>query len=153
MRDFCKFPVSFWASSLAKVIRKIGPNNLLIATYLQSNTHSNMIGVYHLPLEYIAIDTGIPLTEIHNVINTLQEVNFCHYDVEHEYVWVLDFAAKQTGENLCKSDKRVVAIHKLFANLPQLCFIDAFYKKYQDHYHLRDPYSEIDHGYIAASSA
>lgn len=106
-----------------------------------------MIGVYHLPLEYIAVDTGLFLNDVTDIIAKLQEVNFCQYDAEHEYVWIIDFAAKQTGLNLRSSDKRVIAVHKLLNNLPQLHFIKDFFEKYQSDYHLLTLSHEIErHG-------
>lgn len=143
MRAFAKFPVRFWARKSTKEIKQMGSDKLLISIYLQTNTHSNMIGLYHLPLEYISIDTGLAEDQVHEVMESLKSINYCQYDDMNEYVWIVDFAADQTGLRLKEGDKRVRAIHKLLADMPELSFKDAFYEKYAMHYHLPNEDGEI----------
>ncbi len=144
VRAFAKFPVSFWARSTTKTIRDTDTRALLIAIYLQTNTHSNMIGVYHLPLPYITVDTGIGYDDILEIMDKLIDLDFCEYDDGHEYVWIKKFAEDQTGLNLKDGDKRVKAIYKLLGNMPELNFKDKFYERYESHYHLGNKVQEVD---------
>jgi len=61
MRQFAKVSPQFWTDSMGQTIRQQGIQSQLIALYLMTNTHANMIGVYYYPIAYIAHDTGCPI--------------------------------------------------------------------------------------------
>lgn len=136
MRAFAKFPVKFWARKSTKEIRNTDPNMLLVAMYLLTNMHSNMIGLYHLPLPYIVHDTGLDELAVIEIMHKLRQIDFCDYDEHHEYVWIKEFAEDQTGLNLKPGDKRVRAIYKLLEDIPPVQCLQEFYDRYQKHYHL-----------------
>jgi len=137
MREFCKFSPEFWSGALAEKLKKIGRDALLLATYLQTNRHSNMIGVYYLPIAYMSYDTGIPLEHLESLLDDLGELNFCHYDKNHSFVWVVELGFIQTGGALKGLDKRVIQLQKQFEALPMVSFLPYFYEKYGELYHLK----------------
>lgn len=116
---------------------------LLVAMYLLTNTHSNMIGLYYLPLPYIVNDIGLDYETILELMVQLKKLDFCDYDDDHEYVWIKSFAEDQTGLNLKEDDKRVKAIDTLLNDIPDLYFMEDFYTRYGEHYHLIDYSVEI----------
>lgn len=61
MRDFTKLSPKFWISKSQKKIRDAGPEAMIVALYLLSSPHSNMLGFYYLPLPLIAYETGLGL--------------------------------------------------------------------------------------------
>jgi hypothetical protein len=60
MRDFGKVNPQFWIGSTGKRLRG-NPEAQLVALYLMTCPHANMIGVFHCPILYISHETGLPL--------------------------------------------------------------------------------------------
>lgn len=143
MRDFCKFSPDFWSGMQAEQLKQLGRDALLLATYLQTNRHSNMLGVYYLPVAYMSHDTGIPLEIINPLLQSLSDINFCHYDTQHAYVWVVELGFVQTGGPLKELDKRVVQLRKQYQALPRVIYLPSFYEKYQSAYHLMPSPDEL----------
>lgn len=143
MREFCKFSPEFWGGHMHEKIKKLGKDALLLAVYLKTNRHTNMLGVYYLPLAYASHDTGIAIEEIQQLLEELSGINFCHYDPLHGIVWVVDLGFIQTGGPLKGHDKRVIQLQKQYEALPRLIFLQALYEKYQTAYHLRGSPAEI----------
>ncbi|MBV9575320.1 MAG: hypothetical protein JO149_01710 [Gammaproteobacteria bacterium] len=89
MRDFAKVSPQFWISEHGKQIKELGVAAQLIAFYLSTNPHASMIGIYYLPLTFIAHETGIDINEVKITLDKLSEIDFCTYDNRTEYIWVI----------------------------------------------------------------
>ncbi|ASF48096.1 hypothetical protein [Methylovulum psychrotolerans] len=61
MRDYGKVSPKFWTGRTGKAIKAEGMEAVLVAMYLMTSPHADMLGVYYLPTVYIAHDTGLPL--------------------------------------------------------------------------------------------
>jgi hypothetical protein len=61
MRDYARVSPQFWIGSTGKAIRKRGMECQMVALYLMTSPHSNMLGLYYLPVVYIANDTGMTI--------------------------------------------------------------------------------------------
>ena len=59
MRDYAKVSPQFWIGKTGKAIKKAGPEATIVALYLMTCPHANMIGLYYVPLMYIAHETGL----------------------------------------------------------------------------------------------
>jgi len=59
MRDYGKIAPSFWIGKTGKAIKAGGQEAVVVAMYLMSSPHSNMIGLYYLPMMYLAHETGL----------------------------------------------------------------------------------------------
>ena len=59
MRDYAKISPQFWIGSTGRKLRDAGLEATLVALYLLSNPHANMLGLYYLPQLYIALETGL----------------------------------------------------------------------------------------------
>lgn len=57
MRDYSKVNGQFWTGKTGKALRGDAQAQL-VALYLVTSPHSNMIGVFHCPVLYIAHETG-----------------------------------------------------------------------------------------------
>lgn len=136
MRDFVKFPPSFWINQTGRVIRKSGQETQLVALYLLTSPHANYIGLYVLPLNYIAADTGLPIENVKKALEAIERSGMARYDEDSETVWIIEAAKSELGElsasrNGKKADNRIPMIRKSLAAIPSDCpFIDDFRKKY-----------------------
>lgn len=136
MRDYSKISPKFWVGNTGRQIRKLGVETQLVAMYLLTNPHCNMIGIYYLPIVYISHETGIPIEGASKALQSLCDIQFCQYDDHSEYVWVHEMAFFQIGAELDPKDKRVKGINEAYAALPNLPFIKDFYEKYCEAFHL-----------------
>lgn len=129
MRDFSKFAPTFWTGITGKQIRELGVDAQLLAVYLFTNPHTNMFGLYYLPLPFINHETAISLPKISAALVKLQSIGFCRYDKTSEYIWVLEMAGFQIGD-LKPEDNRFKALPRAWQGLPSNPFIGDFFEKY-----------------------
>lgn len=136
MRDFVKVSPTFWSGPTGRSLRKAGQDVQLTALYLMTCPHSNYLGLYVLPIHYIAADTGFPMERVRNALAAIEQSGFARYDEESETVWLIEGAKWQLGElsggsNGKKADNRVAMVRKDFAALPSDCpFLEDFSEKY-----------------------
>ena len=96
---------------------------------LISSPHTNYIGIYRLPVAYIAADLGLSLEAAREALDAVIAAGLAAYDEATEFVWVVDGAAEQIGE-LRGADKRVPAAQRDFERVPEGTLADRFYDKY-----------------------
>lgn len=60
MRDYAQVCPQFWLGKTGKKLRGDAEAQL-VALYLITSPHANMIGVFHCPMMYIAHETGMSL--------------------------------------------------------------------------------------------
>jgi len=138
MRDYGKVSPQFWVGKTGKALR----GNLeaqVVALYLMTSPHANMIGVYYCPIEYIAKETGVPLEVASKALQCLIDADFCTFDAESEYVFVHKFAEHQLGAELKASDKRVQGVVNELAKVPKGQCWQSFRARYSVPYNLPLP--------------
>lgn len=136
MRDYSAVVPTFWTGKTGREIRALGPECQVVALYLLTSPHSNMIGLYYLPKLFISHETGLTIEGASKALRSLSEVHFCTYDDDSETVFVHEMARYQIGAELVASDKRVKGVEnelKKFHNNPLL---KAFLRRYAEVYHL-----------------
>lgn len=111
MRDYGTVSPQFWIGSTGKALRGNTAAQLL-ALYLMTNPHANMIGVYHCPILYMSHETGLPFEGASKALQSLIEAHFCSYDEATETVFVHRMAAHQIAESLKPSDNRVKGVER-----------------------------------------
>lgn len=136
MRLYGVVAPTFWTGTTGRHL-KGPPDDRLLALYLITCPHANMIGLYYLPIGYIALDLGIPLEGASKGLRRASEGGFAHYDEPSEFVWVPEMARFQVAPSLEPSDKRVKGIQKLYDSLPQNLFLHEFYAKWGNKFHLK----------------
>jgi len=136
IREFANISPQFWINERGRTIKKLGLKAQLIAIYLLTNPHANMIGIYYLPSALIAHETGIELNATVKGLQNLSAANFCSYDPTSEYVWVHDMAFEQIGTDLKEQDNRVKGVKYEYASLPKLPFLKSFFDKYAETFYL-----------------
>jgi len=135
MRDYGKVSPQFWLGRTGRSLRG-NPEAQVVALYLMTSPHANMLGVYHCPISYIAHETGLPLEGASKGLRSLVEGGFCTYDEDDEYVFVHEFAAHQVGDELQASDNRVKGIKAELSKLPEGQCRQGFEAKYAVAFHL-----------------
>ncbi|EKE01120.1 MAG: hypothetical protein ACD_21C00209G0004 [uncultured bacterium] len=137
MKSFSKLYSDFWINYDHSEVLGTGVDGQLMALYLQSNTHRNMLGAYYLPLLYISSDLKLPVKKVQAVLKKLCEINYCKYDEKTKYVWVCNLVFEQVGEDVSDKDNCVKALQTIWESLPaKLEFLGEIYNKYHDAFHL-----------------
>lgn len=129
MRDYSKVSGSFWTRGTGKSLRG-DMETQIVALYLMTSPHANMIGVFNMPLGYIQIDTGLSIEGALKGLKKLVQGGFCTYDEQNEIVFVHEMATYQIGEELKPADNRVKDIQKQYDNLPASLIKQGFFTKY-----------------------
>lgn len=135
MRDYGKVAATFWTRGTGKSLRG-NQAAQIVAMYLMTCSHANMIGVFPLPKLYIAHETGLSLEDAANGLAKCVEVGFCMYDEESETIFVVEMAAYQIGETLKSGDLRAKSIYKQYRGISQAEIKQAFFDRYGDDYDL-----------------
>jgi hypothetical protein len=135
MRDYGKISPQFWIGRTGKALRGNAEAQVL-ALYLMTSPHANMIGVYHCPVVYMAHETGLTFEGASKALQSLIEADFCTFDAEDEYVFVHQFALHQVGESLAPSDNRSKGVMNELAKVPKNQCWQAFRARYAEPYSL-----------------
>jgi hypothetical protein len=136
MREFAKVAPRFWTGETGRIIRAQGPDSLVVALYLLTAPHANMLGLYYLPIPFICHETGLPHDRVSSAMDGLASCDFLRYDHQRELVWVRQMAHFQIGPSLKPADKRVAGIHTLIKSIPPSPLVEQFIHHYRHPFHL-----------------
>lgn len=129
MREYAKVSPHFWTGSTGKQLRKC-PESIVVSIYLMTCPHANMLGLYYMPLLYVAHETGLGIEGASKGLQWASEAGFCSYDEASEMVWVHEMARFQIAEKLKDTDKRSIGVQNEYNSLPSNPFLVSFYNKY-----------------------
>lgn len=135
MREYSKVYPRFWTGGTGKLLRG-DVDAQLIAMYLMTSPHANMIGVYHCPIMYMAHETGLTIEGATKGLARLIEAGICTFDALDDVVFVHEMAAHQIGEALSPKDKQVIGIAKQYAGIQQRHIRRGFWERYNKDFHL-----------------
>lgn len=136
MRDYAKISPQFWTGTTGRALRE-DPNAIIVAMYLMTSPHANMIGLYHLPKLYLAHETGLTIEGASEGLQRCIEGGFCTYDDASEHVFVHEMARFQIGDALSEKDKRCKGVENELEKAPKGALQLAFREKYTDAFHLK----------------
>lgn len=136
MRDYATVAPQFWLGKTGRELRKKGAEAQVVSFYLMTSPHANMLGLYYLPILYIAHETGLGLEGASKGLKSSIEAGFCSYDEDTEMVWVHEMAAYQVGKALKPGDNRCAGVRSEYASLTENSFLSSFYERYKDDFHL-----------------
>ncbi len=122
----------FWTGRTGREIRRRGGRDAqLLAAYLISNRHANMLGLYRLALEDVCHETGLRGSVVKKAFVALAAAEFARYDVAAEFVWVQNMfrfrLGLKPGQALPAKDKRALGANRLFHRLPNNPFSGEFF--------------------------
>jgi hypothetical protein len=136
MRSHAIVLPQFWTGPTGKAITAAGKETRILATYLLTCDHSNMIGLYRFPILYGMEETGLKRREILNALDRLRWLEFALYDPSSEFIWVREMARIQLGlligESLKDGDKRAKGAASLYKHLPVNPFLGPFHDRYAE---------------------
>lgn len=128
-RDYGRVYTAFWKSA---DIRGLSTAGKLLANYLITSPHSNMIGAYLLPDAYIADDLDWTVEMARESIHELEEIEFCQRFADGRHIVICKFLSWNPIEN----PNVAKAAGRLFEQLPpdvaMSHVLDGF-KAHQDH--------------------
>jgi hypothetical protein len=130
-----KVSPQFWIGKTGKALRG-NQEAQILALYLMTSPHANMIGVFHCPIAYMAHETGLSIEGTQKGLQCLIDADFCTFDADDEYVFVHQFALHQVGEQLQPSDKRCKGVENELAKVPKNQCWQAFRARYAEPYNL-----------------
>lgn len=140
MRKYAQIGPQFWSTSkTGRAIRKKGAEAVVVAMYLMSSPHSNMLGLYYQPMLYMAHETGLGIEGADKGLRSCIEAGFCSFDEPSEMVWVHEMALYQIGDDLKANDKRCVGVQKEYDTLPDCPFLAPFFERYRAVFHMHRP--------------
>ena len=137
MRDYGVVSPRFWIGETGKTLRG-NANAQILALYLMTCPHANMIGVFHCPLIYMAHETGIGLEGASKALECLIEAQFCTFDEASDTVFVHRMPVYQVGESLKPTDLRTKGVCKEWQNIAVPRMKAAFHAMYSVAFHLPD---------------
>ena len=135
MRDYSVVSPRFWIGATGKELRG-NAHAQVLALYLMTSPHANMIGVFHCPLIYMAHETGLGMEGASKALQSLIEAKFCTYEESSETVFVHRMAAFQIGDHLSEQDKRCKGVEREWNNIPSRQLQQAFFAIYSVAFHL-----------------
>jgi hypothetical protein len=137
MRGYAKISPQLWIGDTGRKLRDAGQEAMLVALYLLSNPHANMLGLYYLPTLFIAHETGLGSEGASKGLRRAIEAGFCTYDESSEMVFIPEMARYQIDDQLVPTDKRCAGIQREYDGLPNNPFLATFYEKYAKAFHLK----------------
>lgn len=135
MRDYSRVSSAFWTGETGRSLRK-NKDAQIVALYLITCPHANMIGVFRCPIIYISHETGLSLEGASKGLQCLLDVAFCTYEKDSELVFVHAMAKYQVGDEIKPKDKRQDSVQKQFNSLPEGIVKQGFFDRYGDAYNL-----------------
>lgn len=136
MRDYGKVSPQFWIGRTGKAIRAAGPESTIVALYLMTSPHANMLGLYYLPMMFIAHETGLGMQGAYKGLQGAIEAGLCRYDEATEMVWVMEMARYQVAEALKPADLRVKGVQNEYEKLPDNPYLAPFFDQYGATFHM-----------------
>lgn len=129
MRDYGKVSPHFWTGTTGKKLRS-SPEAVIVALYLMTSPHANMLGLYYMPLLYVSHETGLGFEGASKGLRSACEAGFCSYDETSEMVWVHEMARFQVADSLKPADNRCKSVQKDYDSLPSNPFLMGFFDRY-----------------------
>lgn len=111
MRDYGKVNTAFWGSD---DIRALSDDGKLLALYLMTGPHTNLIGCFRVPDGYVSEDLGWDVERVSEGFQNLQENGFATRDPRSKWVFIHKFLKWNEIENPNQGKAAV----KLFDQIP-----------------------------------
>ena len=111
MRDYGKVHTSFWSSD---DMRHLSDDARLLALYLLTGQHTNMIGCFRLPDGYITEDVNWPIERVSKGLLELSQRGFITRNPKSKWVFITNFMRWNAIDNV----NQAVAALKLFGQIP-----------------------------------
>lgn len=135
MREYGAVSPQFWLGKTGKSLRGDLEAQVL-AFYLMTSPHANMIGVFYCPVMYMSKETGLPLEGASKALARLIQDGFCVYDEDSETIFVKTMVEHQVGKDIKSGDKRLLGIRKEWQKIAVEHLKAAFFAEHGQAYGL-----------------
>lgn len=88
MREYGSVQTQFW-SDLA--LQSLSTHAKLLAVYLLTGPHTNMLGCFRLPIGYVAEDLKWDEETVHSAFSELEQIEFLIRDTKSSWVLITHF--------------------------------------------------------------
>lgn len=137
MREYGKVSGKFWIGETGKKIRAAGADAQVVALYLMTGPHTNMLGLYYVAKMTIGHETGLGLEGASKALERCIEAGFCAYDEATEMVWVYEMASYQIADSLSPNDNRCTGVQNEYNGLLENPYLARFFERYQAAFHMK----------------
>lgn len=124
------FP-EFWTGTTGRALRAAGRDAQVLALYLATNRHTNMLGLYRVLEDDIRHETGLSAKALQRGFTALHETDFAAYDAGSSFVWVLSMArirlGLKLGAALDPGDNRTLAVNRIYHAIEGNPFLGPFF--------------------------
>ena len=135
MKSYTKVSPRFWTGNVGLRLRG-HLVALVLALYLITCEHANMIGLCRLPIAYICDDLGLPEDKVRDALAMLVDLGFCKYDEDTQCVWVVELLRHELdGRDLNPDDNRVKAIGRILDDHA----VSDLVREFREHYGVQAP--------------
>ncbi|WBA84427.1 hypothetical protein [Endozoicomonas sp. GU-1] len=117
MKEFGKVSSQFWISD---DIQPLSDKAKLLALYLLTTGHGNLIGIFRMPKGYIAADLNWEEPSVERAIAELTASGFLLASDQCQYICIPQFMEHNPVDNITQIDARL----KLLVKLPQMLLED-----------------------------
>jgi hypothetical protein len=121
---------SFWTDPEVRS-RRLSTDQRILLLYLFTSPHSNLAGLYWLPLAYAAAETGLAVPDVEEWIQGPLSA-YVTYDHETEEVFVHRLARHNIGEDLKATDNRAKALERALLDIHSKPLLRLFFHNYPD---------------------
>ena len=95
-RDFGKVRTAFWSDEKVQA----WPERIkFMALYMLTAPHTNAIGCFRAPAQYIAADTGLSVTDVRDALKDLEDHGFLRYCHKTGFVFLRNYLTHNGIEN------------------------------------------------------
>lgn len=110
----------------------------LVALYLLTTPESSVIGVWHCPIDQIAIKTGLTREKVVVALGCLCEADFLKFDLADKTVFVKKMLRYQLG-NKKISNSMLQNVQIMYHKIGSPLIKESFFKAYGEQYGLQAP--------------
>ena len=140
MRDFAIVVEEFWTGRTGKALRDHAPDVRELALYLVTGPNKSPFGLYYKPMVTMTYELGRSIEAIREGLLVLSGLDFARFDVDSDFVWVLEMAAIQFRPLPLKpGDYKIGAANRWYRTVPRNRFLARFFDRYADDLHLDGP--------------
>ena len=104
------------------------PEGLIVAMYLMTSPHANMLGLYYIPLLYIAHETGLGFEGAKGFKEPVKRGFVAMTKPRRQSAH--EMARFQVAESLKPADNRCKNVQKEYDSLPSSPYLSSFFDKY-----------------------
>src|ERR1044072_1853552 len=128
---------TFWTGTTGRQLQECGKDPVILAKYLSSNNHANMIGLYQIPIATILAELPVLQTAaaIDEALIWLDATEYAHYDRATSFTWVREMARvllQLVPGEVCSNENRRRGAVNVYAKLSANPFLGPFYDRYAE---------------------